>query len=38
MPRTKRKTGNTGIYHVVMRGINRQHIFEDDSVQGRGEQ
>lgn len=30
MPRTKRKESETGIYHVVLRGINRQQIFEDD--------
>jgi REP element-mobilizing transposase RayT len=25
-----RKKSKTGIYHVIMRGINRQNIFEDD--------
>lgn len=30
MPRKPRKKSNTGIYHVVFRGINRQQIFEDD--------
>lgn len=30
MPRTARKKSNTGIYHVILRGINRQTIFEDD--------
>lgn len=29
MPRTARKKGSTGIYHIVMRGINRKNIFED---------
>jgi len=30
MPRYARKMSKTGIYHVIMRGINRQSIFEDD--------
>jgi REP element-mobilizing transposase RayT len=30
MPRTARKKSETGIYHVLLRGINRQTIFEDD--------
>lgn len=30
MPRTARKKSLTGIYHVMLRGINRQQIFEDD--------
>lgn len=29
MPRQPRQTSETGIYHVMMRGINRQNIFED---------
>ena len=29
MPRTARKKSNTGIYHVTLRGINRQQIFID---------
>ena len=29
MPRQARTKSNTGIYHVVMRGINQQRIFED---------
>ena len=29
MPRVARKISNSGLYHVVMRGINRQTIFED---------
>ena len=29
MPRTGRKHSATGIYHVMLRGINRQDIFED---------
>ena len=31
MTRQKRKTSETGIYHVMLRGINRQVIFEDES-------
>ncbi len=30
MPRQARKTSGAGIYHVMLRGINRQDIFEDD--------
>jgi len=30
MPRTERKKSSTGIYHVMLRGINRQTIFEDN--------
>ena len=30
MPRTARKKSKTGIYHIMLRGINRQRIFEDD--------
>ena len=30
MPRQARKTSGTGIYHVMLRGINRQDIIEDD--------
>jgi putative transposase len=30
MPRTARKESRTGIYHVMLRGINHQIIFEGD--------
>ena len=30
MPRTARIKGASGNYHVVLRGINKQRIFEDD--------
>ena len=30
MPRRPRKQSDSGIYHVMLRGINRQVIFEDD--------
>lgn len=30
MPRTARQKSKTGIYHVMLRGINQQRIFEDD--------
>lgn len=30
MPRQARKKSESGIYHVMLRGINRQQIFEDD--------
>ena len=29
MPRSARKKSGTGIYHVMLRGINQQQIFED---------
>ena len=29
MPRRGRIQSGTGVYHVMMRGINRQRIFED---------
>lgn len=30
MPRTARKEAGSNIYHVMLRGINRQNIFEED--------
>ena len=30
MSRRAREVSGTGIYHVMMRGINRKNIFEDD--------
>lgn len=30
MPRQARKKSKTGIYHIMVRGINRQTIFEDN--------
>lgn len=30
MPRQARKKSETGIYHLMVRGINKQSIFEDD--------
>jgi len=30
MPRKARKKSESGIYHIIMRGINRQSIFEDE--------
>ena len=29
MPRQARDSSGTGIYHVMMRGINHQNIFEE---------
>ena len=29
MPRQARQASGTGIYHVMMRGINHQNIFEE---------
>lgn len=31
MPRTKRNLSYTGIYHIIIRGINRENIFLDNS-------
>ena len=30
MPRLAREKSSSGIYHLMLRGINRQTIFEDD--------
>ena len=30
MPRTARRMSGSNIYHVMLRGINRQNIFEED--------
>jgi putative transposase len=30
MPRYARKKSETGIYHIIIRGTNRQEIFHDD--------
>jgi hypothetical protein len=30
MPRGARKKSESGIYHIMIRGINRQTIFEDE--------
>ncbi|WHH56940.1 transposase [Petroclostridium sp. X23] len=30
MPRVAREKSSTGIYHIMIRGINQQDIFEDD--------
>lgn len=30
MPRAAREKSSTGIYHVILRGMNRQTIFEDE--------
>ncbi|MCE5196538.1 MAG: transposase [Negativicutes bacterium] len=35
MPRTARKKSKSGIYHIMMRGINHQDIFEDDEDKDR---
>lgn len=35
MPRSSRVTSNSGIYHIMMRGINRQTIFESNEDKGR---
>jgi len=30
LPRKAREKSNSGIYHIMMRGINRQIIFKDE--------
>ena len=32
MPRVVREQSGTGIYHVMLRGINRQDIFEQSAT------
>ena len=36
MPRHAREKSETGIYHIMVRGINRQDIFHDANKQGDG--
>ena len=31
MPRKAREKSKTGIYHVMLRGVNGQSIFEDEA-------
>ena len=35
MPRAARKRSSTGIYHIVLRGVNRQTIFADAEDNGK---
>lgn len=35
MPRIARKIATSGIYHIMLRGINRQDIFTDDTDRNR---
>lgn len=35
MPRQARERSEFGIYHVIMRGINKQNIFEDEEDRGK---
>jgi putative transposase len=30
MPRKAREKSESGIYHIMIRGVNREAIFEDD--------
>ena len=30
MPRQARKKSSCGIYHIMLRGINKQNLFEDN--------
>jgi putative transposase len=30
MPRSARKKSSSGLCHIILRGINKQRIFEDD--------
>lgn len=30
MPREARRKSDSGVYHVMLRGANRQEIFHDD--------
>jgi REP element-mobilizing transposase RayT len=31
MPRAARRKSETGIYHIMLRGVNKQDLFEDDT-------
>jgi hypothetical protein len=31
MARVRRKTSSIGIYHVMIRGINQQRLFEEEA-------
>lgn len=31
MPRAARRKSKTGIYHIMLRGVNKQDLFEDDT-------
>lgn len=35
MPGNAREKRDTGIYHIMLRGINKQTIFEDDADKDR---
>jgi len=35
MPRRARQKSESGIYHIILRGINRQNIFEDEEDNSR---
>lgn len=35
MPRQARKKSETGIYHIMLRGVNQQQIFEDSEDYGK---
>ena len=35
MPRTSRQHSDTGVYHVMLRGIDCQDIFADDQDRGK---
>ena len=35
MPRTSRQHSDTGVYHVMLRGIDRQDIFADNQDRGK---
>ena len=34
MPRVSRRRSETGIYHIMLRGINKQDLFEEDEDRG----
>ena len=35
MPRTARERSRSGIYHIVLRGINKQNVFEEAEDYGK---
>ena len=35
LPRTARERSNSGIYHIMLRGINKQNVFEEAEDYGK---
>ena len=35
LPRTAREKSHSGVYHIMLRGINKQNIFEEAEDYGK---